>query len=88
MLTYRCPEREDVAINAYDQLAGTQVWSPDEDFLSNLTLLGKLLLLDELIPGDTPPDCFKTSQGVTSVTHRGKTYIWDYTGGKIMEKEI
>lgn len=47
MLTYRCPEREDVAINAYDQLARTQVWSPDEDFLSNLTVLGKLLLLQK-----------------------------------------
>lgn len=52
MLTYRCPERKDVAINAYDQLAGTQVWSPDEDFLSNLTLLVKLQLLDRLLPED------------------------------------
>ena len=69
------------------ELAGTKQTSFGSDTLNCLVLLGKLMLLDELI-GDTPPDCFKTSQGVTSVTYRGKTYIWDYTGGKIIEKEI
>lgn len=87
ILACRCGENRDVAVDAYNKLAGTKQASFGSDTLNSLVLLGKLMLLDELI-GDTPPDCFKTSQGVTSVTHRGKTYIWDYTGGKIMEKEI
>lgn len=87
ILACRCGENRDVAVDAYNKLAGTKQASYGSDTLNSLVLLGKLMLLDELI-GDTPPDCFKTSQGVTSVTYRGKTYIWDYTGGKIIEKEI
>lgn len=68
MLTYRCPEREDVAINAYDQLAGTQVWSPDEDFLSNLTVLGKLLLLQKKVMRDVALNNISYADGITDVT--------------------
>lgn len=79
MLTYRCPEREDVAINAYDQLAGTQVWSPDDDFLSNLTLLGKLLLLQKKIMRDVALNNISYADGITDVTYNEKRYTWDYS---------
>jgi hypothetical protein len=81
MLTYRCPEREDVAINAYDQLAGTQVWSPDEDFLSNLTVLGKLLLQKKVMR-DVALNNISYADGITDVTYNEKRYTWDYTGDK------
>lgn len=85
ILACRCGENRDVAVDAYNKLAGTKQASFGSDTLNSLVLLGKLMLLDELIPGDASPDCFKTSQGVTSVTYGGKTYIWDYAGGKIKE---
>lgn len=79
MLTYRCPEREDVAINAYDQLAGTQVWSPDEDFLSNLTLLGKLQLLDRLLPEDMSGCEIIEEDGKITVREKNHTLTCDYS---------
>lgn len=83
MLTYRCPEREDVAINAYDQLAGTQVWSPNEDLLSNLTLLGKLLLLQKKVMRDVALNNISHADGITDVTYNEKRYTWDYTGDQL-----
>lgn len=85
MLTYRCPEREDVAINAYDQLAGTQVWSPDEDFLSNLILLGKLQLLDRLLPEDMSGCEIIEEDGKITVREKNHTLTWDYSCDKYIE---
>lgn len=79
MLTYRCPEREDVAINEYDQLAGTQVWSSDEDFLSNLTLLGKLQLLDRLLPEDMSGCEIIEEDGKITVREKNHTLTCDYS---------
>lgn len=85
ILEQRCAEYEGCAVKCYEYSAGKDLEYYGE--MKNLVLLGKLQLLDRLLPEDVSGCEITEKDGEITVSEdRNHTITWDYSCDKYTEK--